>query len=190
MPSPSIAEPGEPAKERLFVALELPEDVRVALVAWRPRDGGLRPVAAESLHVTLAFLGWREAADADMIGALLLPLGRPLHDVAIGGARWLPPRRPRVLAVEIEDGEGAMGALAADVVGALERDAGFVAERRAFLPHVTVARVRAGGANARRRRGTLPPPPRMRFRVPALTLFRSRLSPSGARYEALARVSL
>ena len=48
---------------RLFVALELPEPVRDALVAWRAAVladvPALRAVARKSLHVTLCFLGWR-----------------------------------------------------------------------------------------------------------------------------------
>jgi 2'-5' RNA ligase len=61
-----------------------------------------------------------------------------------------------------------------------------VPERRRFLPHVSVARVRG-----RAPEDPLPDLPEMgSFDATSLTLFRSRLSPKGARYEALARASL
>ena len=58
-------------RARLFVALELPVAVREQLVAWR--DGvvagvaGLRPVAVESLHVTLCFLGWVAVREVEAV---------------------------------------------------------------------------------------------------------------------------
>ena len=48
-------------RARLFVALDLPEQVRAGIAAWGRRalaDPALRPVGPESLHITLAFLGY------------------------------------------------------------------------------------------------------------------------------------
>jgi len=47
---------------RLFVAAELPDDVRAALAAWRPDDPALRAVDTAGVHVTLCFLGWVDEA--------------------------------------------------------------------------------------------------------------------------------
>jgi 2'-5' RNA ligase len=173
---------------RLFVAAEVPEDVAATLLRWAPRDAALRPVPAESLHLTLAFLGERPEEDAERIGHAIAPLGRPVRALWLDEAIWLPPRRPSVLAVRLDDPDGALGRLQADVVAALADAVGFVPERRGYLPHVTVARVRRG---ARPPSDELPPLPAVgRFGATALTLFQSHLSPRGARYEALERVGL
>ena len=95
-------------RARLFVALELPEDARRALVRWRSealRDArGLRLISTEHLHATLCFLGWRGVGDIDEIwracGALAT---RRAAELRLGEAMWLPARRPRVLAVELVD---------------------------------------------------------------------------------------
>ena len=63
---------------RLFVAADLPDDVRDALVAWRPSDDALRPVAPEYLHVTLAFLGACEESLVDAIGAAAVACAAPV----------------------------------------------------------------------------------------------------------------
>jgi RNA 2',3'-cyclic 3'-phosphodiesterase len=172
---------------RLFVAVELPEEVRDALAAWRPRDAALRPVTAEGLHVTLCFLGWRDEAAVERIGAAVLECAAPVGALTVGEALWLPPRRSRVLAVELEDPSGQLGALAASVVGAMVDAAGHEPEKRPFLPHVTLARVRRG---ARAPLGDLDAPPPLRFTPTALTLFRSQLGSTGARYEPLVRAAL
>ena len=54
------------------MALELPARVRMQLVEWRSAAIGdrddLRLVAADSLHVTLAFLGSRPVEEVEAIG--------------------------------------------------------------------------------------------------------------------------
>jgi 2'-5' RNA ligase len=179
-----------PPRLRLFVALELPAEVRGALLDWRPDDPALRPVGEDALHVTLAFLGGRDESDVERIRAALEPLGRPVAGLSLAGVRWLPPRGPRVLAVELSDAEDALRALQAEVVAALADAIGFTPERRAFLAHVTVSRVRQGERVPRQLREGLAPPAPLAFAAPAVTLFRSHLSPRGARYEALVRVPL
>jgi RNA 2',3'-cyclic 3'-phosphodiesterase len=169
---------------RLFVAAELPQEVVDALVRWRPTHDALRPVKAESLHVTLAFLGWRDEAEIDVLSPLIAPLARPVAALSVARARWLPPRRPRVLALELADADGALAALQRDVAGAIESAIEWKRERRPFLAHVTVARVRA-------RPPEVDDPPRLGpFAATALTLFRSHMGPGGSRYEALARAPL
>jgi 2'-5' RNA ligase len=186
------------ARARLFVALDLPEPAREALAAWgrevAAADGDERPLRllpVEALHVTLCFLGWRDEGQAAEIGALALdalPAGAPAPDLAFGEAAWLPPRRPRVLAVDLVDVDGTLGDLQARVAGALHQGAAYEPEKRPFRPHVTVARV-PRGARAGRPDGPVAPEP-LRFAGAALTLYRSRLSRSGAEYEPLARADL
>lgn len=176
---------------RLFVAAELPRPVVRALVAWRPAVDAVRPVAAESLHLTLAFLGERTAEEATAAAAVVRAVATPVDGLALGAGRWLPPRRPRVLAVEVADPSGALSALQSAVVRGLGEAIGFRAERHAFLAHVTVGRVRSG---ARVRDVALPGrPDGDPFAIAALTLMRSRLDrspPAPARYEPVERVAL
>src|ERR1700761_2866369 len=61
---------GKPRRQRLFVALDLPDRIREGLTAWGEAeliDPALRPTRPESLHVTLVFLGHREAGEAKAI---------------------------------------------------------------------------------------------------------------------------
>jgi RNA 2',3'-cyclic 3'-phosphodiesterase len=185
------------ARARLFVALDLPAAAREALATWGSevagRDGErrLRLVPAEALHVTLCFLGWRDDGRIEEIAALALgAVGeRPAAPhLALGDAAWLPPRRPRVLAVDLADSDGALERLQARVSDALEAGCAFEPEKRPFRAHVTVARV-PRGARAGSRDELAPPPP-LEFPGAAVTLYRSRLSRAGAHYEPLARAEL
>jgi 2'-5' RNA ligase len=144
-------------------------------------------VRAEGLHVTLVFLGHRPEDQVEPIGAAVVAAAAPVGELAVGAPAWLPPRRPRVLAVDLEDPSGACTALQARVAEVLVRVAGHEPEARPFRPHVTVARVRGG---ERVRPVELEPPAPLRFRPSALVLYRSRLERGGARYEPVARVAL
>jgi RNA 2',3'-cyclic 3'-phosphodiesterase len=178
---------------RLFVAVELPEEAREALAGWARaavgRGAEPRRVDPRSLHVTLCFLGEQPPSAVDRIGAVLrdcAELVARIDELLVGAPLWLPPRRPRVLAVAIADPGGSLRALRDAVVGELEGllDWEHGGRRERFRPHVTVARMRAGSQRAR----GLPPTPALGFAPVAATLFRSSLDPGGARYEALASV--
>jgi RNA 2',3'-cyclic 3'-phosphodiesterase len=172
---------------RLFLALDLPEDVRAALARWGEASfrasPSLRQVAAADLHVTVAFLGWRPCAQAGEIwsavrGAvseLALPRLEP------GAVMPAPRRRPRLLALDLADPTGAATAWHRAVSDALAEARLYEPERRTFWPHVTLARARKGARVRAPREG-----PELRaFDATALTLYRSDLSAAGARYTAL-----
>jgi 2'-5' RNA ligase len=175
---------------RLFVALELSDQALHALVRWREealRDlEGLRLIEPEHLHVTLCFLGWRDAAEVQAIEEACNRASRSIAELELGPSIWLPPRRPRVLAVELLEAGGTLASCQAALAGELECGGFYRPEKRPFRPHVTVARVRRGQRAPAR---ALPPPPPLRFHAAAVTLFRSRLASTRARYEALARTA-
>jgi 2'-5' RNA ligase len=98
----------------------------------------------------------------------------------------VPPRVPRLFALDLEDEDGRCGTIQAVVSDALEGLGLYEPEKRPFWPHVTLARVRKG---ARVRGFDVPDPPAESWRADAVTLYRSRLSRAGARYEPLARVA-
>jgi RNA 2',3'-cyclic 3'-phosphodiesterase len=179
-------------RARLFVALELPDDVRDALAQWRSsavgRDAKLRLVPPQALHVTLCFLGWRTVGEIDQIAAACeqVAAAAPV-ELSVGEPVWLPRRRPSVLAVELGDEHGALAAVQSTLSGALHAGGWYVPESRPFLAHVTVARV---GKGDRATREPLRSPPGQSFTASLVTLYRSRLSASGAQYERLHTVSL
>lgn len=154
---------------RLFVALDLPAAVRGALHDWAAslEDPSLRLIAAESLHVTLLFLGESEP--------VALPAAGAAPQLRVTRAR----RTPRFLAVSLDDPSGRCAELHRAVFAAAGREP----EARPFWPHVTVARPR--DRRARPARGPLPAPPALEFSGEALTLYRSHLGHGPARYEAV-----
>jgi len=184
---------------RQFLAIDLPAAARAELLAMqqalRGRCEGWRWVRPEGIHLTLRFLGevaedldraarpgWQQAAD-----------DCPRFRFRLARLGCFPsPRRPRVLWVGVEeiDSDGRLARLA----GATERAAvasGFEPERRRFSPHLTLARA-ARGARAPRAPGANEGirPPSIEFEARELTLFRSVLEPSGARYTLLESFSL
>jgi 2'-5' RNA ligase len=186
-------------RARLFVALELPDDVREGLAAWQRTElepiPVLRAVAPEALHVTLAFLAYHPEREIKRIAGLLDAIDRPAPEL-----RFLPdpaarPRgRPRLFAIEAES-DGAV-ALQAEVAGVLESARLYEPEERDFWPHVTVARTR------RERRGSnkpakvavrprsLPDELTQPFFSRRMRLYRSNLRPQGAEYEPLSSTDL
>ncbi len=174
---------------RLFVALELAPAARAALVAFRDAAADpsvWRPVAAEALHLTLAFLGRRPATDVAVIEPILRAAAGSAPRLAFAGAVLLPPRRARVLCAALEDPDGTLAELQARVSGGLAAAGVYVPEKRPFRAHATVARLRP---RARAPRAVEAAPEPLEFHGEALTLFVSRLHPHGARYEPLVRSS-
>jgi RNA 2',3'-cyclic 3'-phosphodiesterase len=165
---------------RLFVAADLPEGVRARLASLKAPG---RRMARESLHVTLCFLGELDEAEIPDIGAVVdeVRAQTPVW-LSAGEVLWLPPRRPRVCAVRLIDSDAALGALQASLSSALVAGGWYVPERRPFLAHVTVARLRGEGPTELAAPGGLEP-----FAVPSVTLYRSC---PGSRYEPLASVAL
>jgi 2'-5' RNA ligase len=175
-------------RARLFVALDLDQRARSALVSWREEiiseHPGVRPVAEEALHVTLCFLGMCAIEDIDAIAkACAIDSGERLTGLSLGASTWLPRRRPRVLAVAVEDETGALARVHSRLAGALEAGGWYRPEARPYLAHVTVARV---AKDQRLRVPTPPGPPPLALADSAtVTLYRSHLSPGGSRYEAV-----
>ena len=184
---------GESRRVRLFFALDVPEEARLAVVGWRERAlagrDDLRPVPPEALHITLAFLGHREEAEIDRIARTAFAAAHGLPPARMRGlaARPVPARRPRLFALDLDDQGGGAARIQVAVASALEAERLLEPERRPFWPHLTFARVRSG---RRAEPLTSVPPPAVPFSASELTLYRSLLRREGARYEPLARLGL
>ena len=170
-----------PSKARLFVALELPEATRARTAALLAPQEGLRPAAERSLHVTLAFLGWRAEEDVERIGTLTgeAVAGRSPVRLVPAEVRAVPPRRPRLFALDLHDPDRGCAELQAAVADALAGAELYEPEKRPFWPHVTLARVRRGQRVRRVAAGDPPAP----FRADRVVLYRSTLGPDGAVYD-------
>ena len=195
-------------RARLFVALDLPDEVRRGLAAWQRREltaDELRPSRPETLHMTLAFLGYHPERALEPIAAAATAI-----DAAAPEVRLLPDpvpvprgRRPRLFAIDAES-PGAI-AVQAKVEANLVEAGFYEPEKRDFWPHLTVARVRSErrppGSGRKKRRfarqmpvetppGPLPKALLEPFFCVRVALYRSLLRPSGAEYVSMAHVEL
>ena len=182
-----------PPTARLFVALDLPSDARARLVEWQgdvfaPFGRTVRLVKPESLHVTLVFLGHHPESEVEAIRSAALGgvAGLLAPSLTASGVRGLPPRRPRLWALDLDDPGELSSAVHQAVAEPLVEGGWYVPEKRPFWPHVTVARVRAREKPPR----IEVEPPSLSFAASEVVLYRSRLSRAGADYEPLARVAL
>jgi 2'-5' RNA ligase len=185
-------------RARLFVALDLPDRVRSAIVAWGRKELGdpaLRPVGEESLHITLAFLGYLPEKRIPRLAEIIAACGGPAPRIELGSPVPRPPRgKPRLFALPA-DSPGAV-ALQADLQARLVEAGLYEPEKRPFWPHVTVARVRREERGSKRPAvvsrspGALPNELLQPFGGVRITLYRSQLQPQGAQYTPLAQVEL
>jgi RNA 2',3'-cyclic 3'-phosphodiesterase len=171
---------------RLFLALRLPEPVLDALEQWQHAQlagADVRVLPRDHLHLTLAFLGSRPAAELEaIVAALRAAAADAPADLRLAPARYRETRSVAMLV--LEDLGGGASAVAGDVQARLEALGVYRREGRPWLPHVTVARFRA------RPRLRLEPPPTGTFVPSDAAAYLSRLHPRGARYVVLESVAL
>ena len=182
-----------PSRLRLFVAAEVPpahlDWVAEAVAPLQETLPQARWVPKQNQHITLKFLGWVDAMKLDEVGKAVerVAAAHAPAPVAVSGFGCFPHAgRARVLWAGLDDGAGVLARMAKDL------DSSFVplgidAEDRAFVPHLTLARLRRPQPVALPDPAEAGPGP---FPIDHVTLFRSYLSPRGPRYELLARYPL
>ena len=174
---------------RLFVAIRPPEPIRDLLIDAMDDSADFRWQDEDQLHLTLRFIGEVERPLAEDLAAALAQIRAPPFDLLIAGVGRFEQRTGGALWAGVEPRE-TVAALAAKVERACQT-AGLEPERRAFHPHITLARWK--GRRTRevhdfldRKRGLASEP----FAVDAFTLFESRLSRHGAHYEEVESYAL
>lgn len=170
---------------RIFVALELPEDILKVIAEWQKPLISLHPslkwVKPEHMHLTLRFFG-------DIKRSAMLEVERQLSGSQTGPQEftleklgsfygkdqlpfvyWLGGRFPSAVSNMAEE------------LGRIPDERGRINSKK-FLPHITIARRRLSSASPQ-----LPEPPILRGVFHEAVMFNSRLTPSGPEYNRLKR---
>ncbi|HYP62816.1 MAG TPA: RNA 2',3'-cyclic phosphodiesterase [Acidocella sp.] len=125
---------------RLFVALDLPWEIKEELSDLSCPIPGARWVPTDNFHLTLRFIGEANRLQAEEIDCALAALRGRSFSFSLSGLGWFEKYgRVNTLYVGVERNED-LARLQGKVETALLR-AGVQPERRKFTPHVTLARM-------------------------------------------------
>ena len=177
-------------KMRLFVAVSLPPEVldavNEAAASLRSKLTNARWTTEESQHLTMKFLGWTPSDRLAEVARIcsMVAASRQVATISLTDLGAFPSRkRVRVLWMGVDDPTGLLTELASDLDGAFE-SLGFQAEGRAYTPHLTLARFKLP-VPLKSGFPELAAPPHPPIPVESFELYRSHLSPKGARYEVM-----
>lgn len=172
---------------RLFLALRPPEAIRIRLLDLMSGVPGARWQADEQLHLTVRFIGEVERPIAEDIGLAFESFAAPAAEVTLDGVGRF-------------DSALWAGVAPHDALAAIHRKAdhllvrlGLTAERRAYLPHVTLARMGRSAAQAPETARWLAEHAALRsapFALDTLILYESELGRGGASYRPVMRYPL
>jgi 2'-5' RNA ligase len=174
---------------RLFAGIRPPEHIRDLLIDAMDDSADFRWQDEEQLHLTLRFVGEVERPVATDLADALSRVRSPPFELRIAGVGRFEQRNSGALWAGVGPKEPVV-ALAAKIERVCQ-SIGLEPERRAYHPHITLARWK--GRRTREvqafleHTGGLSSGP---FLVDEFILFESRLSKHGAHYEAAARYPL
>lgn len=128
---------------RLFIALDIPVEVRARLAEYMERARLLAPKArwarVEGLHVTLKFIGQTSDARAEELKTALASVKVAPFPVRFADVGFFPiPKGARVFWAGVDGGDN-LPHLASTIDSALEK-LGFPCETKPYHPHLTLAR--------------------------------------------------
>ena len=181
---------------RLFVALDIPEEVRDALaklvLQFSNTCRGARWARAENLHITLKFIGEVDETALAPIKASLAEINFPHRiEILFRNFGFFPnERHPRVFWAGMDGGE-ALPDLARQIDAKLQ-PLGFPVEERDFRPHLTLARFNSneGLSKLQDMIKGLPTQELGRTIAREFHLYQSTLKRGGAEYARLATFAL
>jgi 2'-5' RNA ligase len=174
---------------RLFVAIRPPEHIRDLLIDAMDDSPDFRWQDEEQLHLTLRFVGEVDRPLASDLADALSRIRSAQFALRIKGVGRFEQRSSGALWAGVEPKEPVVA-----LAGKIERvcqSVSMEAERRAFHPHITLARWKGRRTREVRdfleRRSALVSDP---FEVREFILFESKLSRHGAHYEPVAEYAL
>lgn len=193
---------------RIFVGVDLQEAIRDKMATFLAGVSGFAPearwVRAESLHVTLKFIGEQKPEQVEAIQQRLRTISGSEVEIRFAGYGFFPsPRAPRVFWIGIQAGP-ALAQLAAAVDSATA-ELGVPREERDYSPHLTLARAGRRSGDPKWRKGDGPNPVfgvlqkrlaqmgEIEFGTMTANkfiLYQSQLSPAGSKYVKLERFAL
>jgi RNA 2',3'-cyclic 3'-phosphodiesterase len=193
---------------RVFVAVDIDDAIRERITRFLEGVRGFasdaRWVQAESLHVTLKFIGEKSEEAVENIKCVLETIEADAFEMSVRGYGFFPgARAPRVFWVGIEGGP-KLTSLAATVDKKLAR-LDIPKEEHAFTPHLTLARGMGGSASPRKQKSdhpnrsfqhlqeklaALPAPDFGAMTAREFFLYQSKLCRGGSKYTKLAGFGL
>ena len=187
------------ATKRAFIAIDISIEARAVCAAHadrlrrESRDVRVGWEKPEKLHLTLKFLGDTDSAALTGLatGVESVANRTARFDLRLGRTGVFPSSsRPRILWIGVEDPANSTGQLQKAVEDFCST-IGFERERRAFRPHLTIARIREP-ARAERLAGehlrTQIEP--VQFTVSEIVIYESTLLKAGSVYNAISRLRL
>jgi len=204
-------------KRRIFIAINLPENIKDKLVryqnelndllsrrnsnAYQGEEGPVRWTRKGNLHITLVFIGYVSDDETYEICQIIKKTAKPHHPFLINLERIIlapptpigkPPKLPRMLWVEGKESQ-ELAKLRNDLENSLWNSeySGYKRkESRAYKPHITLGRIKQGQWRK------LVPQPKVEeifnnsFSVETIEVMQSNLKRSGAEYSVLESVGL
>ena len=166
---------------RLFIGLEIPQEIGQSLAMLRGGVPGARWIDPENYHLTLRFIGDVDDDTAHEINSMLERVRRRSFELRLDGLTSFGGRKPRAI-VATAAPTPALLEIKAEQERMMQR-IGLEPEGRKFTPHVTLARLRDVSshqvADYLSARGHFRTPP---FTVSRFVLFSSRASVGGGPY--------
>jgi 2'-5' RNA ligase len=189
----------ERAKKRLFIAIDISEEARVAASAYINRlknewpDCRISWIKPENLHLTLKFLGdVEERRIIEIADAVRKATAGALNfQLEVSGTAVFPSaRKPKVLWLGFKEESGNLERLTERLEEKCE-EIGFPIDERKFSPHLTIGRVRdprsarlLAGSHVKNEFDSV------RFNVNQVVLYESKLDPNGSIYTPLSSAPL
>jgi RNA 2',3'-cyclic 3'-phosphodiesterase len=185
--------------KRIFVAVDISEAARQTVAAYienlrnefrAVRVGWEKP---EKLHLTLKFLGdcpENQLPDLEQIVAEIAARTAKFKLRVLDTGIFPNTRNPRVLWIDVEDEAGSL----AKINNRLETECeklGFARERRGFVPHLTIGRVRepnrARALADKHLENNFEP---VEFEISEIVIYESKLLPTGSIYSVVSKHGL
>lgn len=184
-------------KIRIFIALELPEEVKKEILEIQRqlviKNAKIRWVSKENTHLTLKFLGGVEESLMSDIYETINRASKSFNSfqLNLSNAGLFPNKgRPKIIWAGIGGRIPELESLSENCDSAMHR-IGFKRENRKFKPHVTIGRIKSlsDAEDLSQRLNDLEIDP-IEFEAAKINIIKSDLTSSGAVYTLLNSINL
>jgi len=184
------------SKKRLFIAINLPDEVKRKLVEWRGKwdfdKRYINWVIKKNIHITLIFIGYVDNDETYRIAKIIGEVAKKHQPFYINLEKIIagpPNATPRMFWVEGEKSQ-ELANLQMDLENALSFGGNYKKEARAFRPHITLARFKYEVTKKIREMGSVEEKINYQIPVDSIELMQSDLRRTGPIYTNLESAEL